>query len=128
MPHNEDFIDRFTTAERAVRTLELRQRPYFETVIVGGEFDSSTEIPPFFTPFGGEIVVVYYQTLNGEADIECYTQSDVSPFVSFTVDPTAASTDLEIPKGLAEGDRVYTVIADDDGSCTGLSVGYVIEL
>jgi len=126
---NADFIDRFVALERRVRTLELRQRAYLETTIVAGEFDDSTVIPPFFTPFGGAVVAVYHQTLNGSIEIRSWRGADVSPFVTFTADTSPTLVDLDEPKELNEGDTVSTVPwSVVSGTPEGLSVGYVIEL
>lgn len=128
---NPDFLDRFDRMERRLAALERRPSAYMETVIVGGTFDVVTEIPPFFTPFGGGIVAVYGRTISGEADIEV-RRNGVNVFGVGTPMIIAAPDTTEIievdpPVYVTEGDVVQVVVTNDDGLASGLSVGVIIH-
>lgn len=126
---NPDFLDRFARLEERVRRLEAEPSTYMETVIVGGSFDSSTDVPPFFTPFGGAIVAVYGRVISGDADIRVLKNS-VNIFGGATNMILSAGVteiiEIDPPVYLDEGDLVQVDIVGA-ATPTGLSVGIIIH-
>lgn len=128
---NPDGVDMVRELRRRVAALERGQRSYMETVIVLGEFFAATSIPPFFTPFGGQVVSVMARTESGNADISLWRGLPFSGL--FITDVNIADgggieqVELDPPIYLDEGDFVTVDVLGTDSPSVGLSVGVIIQ-
>lgn len=124
---NPDFLDRFANLVQRVKALERRPSAYMESVIVGGSFNAGTEVPPFFTPFGGAIVSVMARTVSGNADVEIEVNAVVIATLVIDDDGSVTTEEIDPPVYLSEGDQVRVDITGSDGLTSGLSVGVIIH-
>jgi len=123
----QDFLDRYADLERRVRSLERKPSAYLETIIVAGEFDASTDIPPFFTPFGGAIVAVMGRTLSGNADVDIKKNGATFSTLVIASGGTVEHEEIDPPLYLNESDQVQIDITGSDAPSFGLSIGVIIS-
>lgn len=124
---NRDFFERYADLERRVRVMEQTPGSYMESVIVGGEFDSTTVIPPFFTPFGGAIVHILCRTVSGNVDVDIIVDSIVIATLNYADSSPPEREDIDPPIYVTEGSTVEVDIVGSDNPSFGLSVGVIIH-